>query len=662
MMLWLYMIYHLNLCFSSIEENQRPEVVRRCYWPLLHLAGDLGVPIGVEASGYTLETIASLDPAWIDELKELVRIGLVEFIGSGYAQIIGPLVPAEVNAANLRLGHEVYERLLGFRPKIALVNEQAYAAGLVQHYLDAGYRAMIMDWDNPAHYHPDWEPKWRYLPQFACGQHGEKIPLIWNNSMVFQKFQHYAHGDMELNEYLAYLNNHVAETQRTFPLYGNDVEVFDFRPGRYNTESALQEDGEWLRIRLLFEPLIKDGRFRFVCPGQVLNLIDKPGAGNLLHLESSEQPVPVKKQGKYNVTRWAVTGRDDLGINTACWQIHEALEANPATTDDEWRELCYLWSSDFRTHITDLRWKQYCERLNAFQDKVGGQIPFVKKEYPKFRKCLTALAGNAPKITRNGRFLTVETGAVRVRLNCQRGLAIDGLWLGHLEGPSLCGSLPHGYYDDISLGSDWYSGHTILENLGQPKVTDLNPVEPIEEILYETGDVVIQGVVSTYLGNIIKRVKISSAYPLLALSYILEWESIPVGAFRLGNITLNPDGFDRSTLWYRTCNGGKRVETFPLAGTTIEHGNAVSFLVSAGCGIGITCGWVEIGDAKHKLCVEVDKAAAALIGLMNYKELGDTYFCRLALSAGELDDTRCLTNTKSKAKRIECKLCLKLSH
>ena len=63
----------------------------------------------------------------------LTTEGNCEFVGSGYSQIIGPLVPAEVNGANLRLGNQVYEKMLGFRPDIALVNEQAYSAGLVQH-------------------------------------------------------------------------------------------------------------------------------------------------------------------------------------------------------------------------------------------------------------------------------------------------------------------------------------------------------------------------------------------------------------------------------------------------------------------------------------------------------------------------------------------------
>ena len=47
-----YAIFHLNLAFSSIEEETRPEVVEKCYWPLLRLASDMHVPLGIEATGF----------------------------------------------------------------------------------------------------------------------------------------------------------------------------------------------------------------------------------------------------------------------------------------------------------------------------------------------------------------------------------------------------------------------------------------------------------------------------------------------------------------------------------------------------------------------------------------------------------------------------------
>lgn len=654
----LLAIFHLNLAYSSIEEEQRPEVIRRCYWPLLRLAREYSLPLGIEASGYTLEVAAAIDPHWVEELRRLAVEGPCEFIGSGYAQIIGPLVPAEVNAANLRLGHLAYEKLLGFRPQVALVNEQAYSAGLVRHYLDAGYRAIIMEWDNPARSHPEWEPEWRYLPQIACGQHGEEIPLIWSKSIAFQKFQRYAHGEMELDEYLAYLASHLGSGPRAFPLYTNDVEIFDFRPGRYRTEAPLLEEGEWERLERLFETLLEDKRFCFIRPSQVLELLAEPGAGNRLHLESPEQPVPVKKQGKYNITRWAVTGRDDLGINTACWRIYEALKADPAAGEAEWREMCYLWSSDFRTHITEARWHRYSERLEAFQRRLGvGVSPATEGGEQPVRAEHVQPVVKEPSIDRQGRYLTVATRAVRMRVNCRRGLAIDGLWLGSLEGPPLCATLPHGYYDDISLGADWYTGHMVLEIPAQPKVTDLNSVEPLVRVLGD-GEVLISGEVPTYLGPVTKEVWVSATEPRLTLVYRFDWDKMPLGSFRVGNITLNPKAFDRRTLRYRTHNGGRDPEIFSLAGKTVEHGESVSFLVSASYGIGLTAGWVELGDMDRSLRIEVDKTALALIGLVSYREIGDTYFYRLALSAGEMDETR--RDSGKKPLRATCKLYLSL--
>ena len=72
--------------------------------------------------------------------------------------------------------------------------------------------------------------------------------------------------------------------------------------------------------------------------------------------------MPVKKQRKYNLSRWAVTGRDDIAINAACERIYRGM-ADGQASDADWKELCALWASDFRTHITEKRWNGYCARL-----------------------------------------------------------------------------------------------------------------------------------------------------------------------------------------------------------------------------------------------------------------------------------------------------------
>ncbi|MDE2292679.1 MAG: glycoside hydrolase family 57, partial [Elusimicrobia bacterium] len=476
-------------------------------------------------------------------------------------------------------------------------------------------------------------------------------PLIWNKSIAFQKFQRYAHGEMELDEYLAYLAGHIGSGPRAFPLYANDVEIFDFRPGRYHTEAPLQEDGEWRRLDLLFAALRADPRFELVPPGRVLGMMGERGAGRPLRLGSPEQPIPVKKQGKYNVVRWAVTGRDDLGINTACWRLFKTLSAKPRATDDEWRELCYLWSSDFRTHITERRWKSYTRRLSAFGKKVGA--PALLPRPPARSAPGKTLPSGA---ARRGGELTIRSGRLTVKMNCRRGLALQGVWLGPADGPPLVGTLPHGFYDDISFGSDWYTGHAVLEAPGQPKITDLAPIEP-SVAKTRSGDWLVSAKIPTPLGPVFKSVGISARNPALTLSYRFEWARMPMGSLRLGNITLHPDSFRRASLRYAVRNGGRALETFPLAGTTVDHGAPVSFLVSARTALGMTDGRVELGDARRRVVVESDQASAALVGMISYRETNGSYFCRLALSAGELDETR-RPETRKKD-RLACRVSLR---
>ncbi len=634
----LYAFFHLNLIYSSIEEEQRPEVVQHCYWPLLRLVKSLQLPVGIEASAYTLECIADIDPGWVAEFASLCKRHLCELIGSGYVQLIGPLVPPEVNAANLRLGNEAYERLLVIKPSIALINEQAYSAGLVQHYIDADFRAIIMEWDNPSRYHPEWSPELRYLPQVACGQQGEEIPLIWNKSIAFQKLQRLANGEMELDEYLRYLYGHLSEKPRVFPVYGNDAEIFDFRPGRYDTEPALRQRGEWKRISELFGAILKDERFEFILPSRTLDWMGAPGAGNRLHLESAEDPVPVKKQEKYNITRWAVTGRNDVGINTACRRLYEALKDRSESDDEAWRELCYLWSSDFRTHITDRRWSAYLGRLRSFEQRLDiGKTTATSAGSSSGSRVIESQLSSEFRRWREGRFLKLENDQVQVALNCRRGLAIDSLVVKKISDKPLLGTLPHGFYQDIALGADYYSGHLVLETPGQPKITDLSAVEPIIGCA-DDDSVIVEGEIATPLGMIRKRIRVD-AEGQLGIEYRLEWEEMPPGTLRLAHITLNPDAFDPQHLWFESHNGGLLPEQFFVGAKRIEHGRSVSFLVSASNAIGMTNGEFSLGDDERMIKMQTYLDQACVVAQITFIPVAGSFFYRASFSAAELDET-----------------------
>lgn len=652
--LYLYTIFHLNLAFSSIPEEDYPIVIERCIWPLLDICEKTKVPIGIEAPGWTLEKINELSPTWINKLKILWENGACEFIGSGYSQIIGPLVPANVNAQNLKIGHQVYQSLLGQKPHVAYVNEQAYSPGLIEHYLDADYKAIIMEWNNPYRYHPEWSKEWQYYPQLAVDSNGNSIPVIWNNSIVFQKFQRYVQGEIELDEYMDNLQSHSNGSPRFVPLYGNDAEIFDYRPGRYDTEVDICKDGEWNRIARLFNELSSNPAFEIIPPSKVLDMAEGKDAYNRIILESPEYPIPVKKQEKYNLIRWAVTGRDDVGNNTKCHQIYEHLErigrANDTSKSDNlWKELCFLWSSDFRTHIEEKRYLKFQERLDDTLRTVSnmpagvGTVPCMDDH--------TSKETIQPSVIHQGKMINIETGSLKVSLNTRRGLTIDSLIFKGISDQPLIGTLPHGYYDDISLGADYYTGHTIIEMPGRSKITDLEKVRLTLPVNYSEHDdfISIKGEVDTRLGTIYKEVQVYLSEMRLDISYSFDFKESLLAVFRTGIITLIPDAFDQDTLYYSTHNGGKTVESQKLKGHTISHGEPASAIVSTRHCLGATEGWVEIGDKDKKVKIYSDKSKLYNVPMLDYREVEHGgYFIRLFHSIGEIDDTAKSVNRHKK--------------
>jgi hypothetical protein len=629
----VYALFHLNIAFSSIDEERRPEVVRQCYWPLLRLAEKLNAPIGLEATGYTLEQINNIDPDWMILLRHLQEQGLVEFIGSGYAQIIGPLTPGRVVQENLHIGNDVYMSLLGEKPQMALVNEQAYSGGLVGAYREAGYQAIIMDYDNLAAFHPEWQRDIRYRPQIVRGADNRVLPLVWTNTVAFQKLQRFAHGDIEIDEYLDYVRAQKGDEDRTFPLYGNDVEIFDFRPGRLATEDPINAENEWDRLACAFERIRAEPGIAWIAPSKLFSFIKEKSRGSPLQLETAEYPVPVKKQRKYNVTRWAVSGRNDLQSNSACWAIYKKMLANENATADDWKSLCYLWSSDFRTHITHQRWDAYQHDLKALQSSIG-----ITLASPTI--CRAQLDTYHPRNT--GKYVEIVTDAVHAILNTRRGLAIHKLWFGSGRGtnqPHLCGTLPHGFFDDIGHAADWYSGSAVWHAPGAPKVTDLESVEPRFFREKSSGDIVIEANIETRLGPIEKLLRIKNNVSLINVDETFLWTDWTPGSLRVADITLNPLAYNVDELSYRTHNGGDTVEEFEISGKAIEHGAPISLQVSATCALGMTEGWIDIGDRANRLRLTADMTQSALIGMVTHRKVDDQIFCRLSLSASEFDET-----------------------
>jgi hypothetical protein len=621
----LFTVFHLNLAFSSVPVAHRSVVVERCYWPLLRLVRARRIPIGIELTGTTLRWIDEADPTWLAEFVRLQEEGLVELVGSGRAQLIGPLVPWRVNAANLEWGLADYARMLGVRPRTLLVNEQAFSRACVDHAISAGFENVVLEWENAYRANPTWDRRWAYAPQELRASNGAGARLLWNQSIAFQKVQRFVHGELELPDLLAYVDAQRGPETRAFCMYGNDAEVFDYRPGRFSTESVI-EHREWDRLADLFTALADRDGISFGLPSTIATERFAPLGGRRLEPQSAGEPVPTKKQGKYNVTRWAVTGRDDLAINTACQRIHDTL-ADVPLDDPRWAALCELWASDFRTHITDERWEAFRERLAAM----------APAPHPRAIVDEAKTAPEGVRVERGRRFLRIETPTQLVTLDMRKGCCIEDLTFPKRSRLPLIGAIPHGTLDDVRWSADWFSGHLVFEAPGKPKVTDLERVDPV--VSFVEDGVVVAVEVPTTLGVIEKRLTISTSTERLDLAFVLRWSELPVGSLRLGHVLLKPGSWNDRALRFRTHLGGQSIEEFACGQDDFDHGAPVSFLVSSSTALGMTEGVLELGDDALMLRVAIDRAESAAVGQVAHRIIGRDRFFQFCSSLREMDET-----------------------
>lgn len=648
-----YLLFHLNLAFSSIGEERRGEVVERCYWPLLRLARHRDVRIGVELTGYTLREIERIDAAWVDEFRALLDEGRCELVGSGWAQVIGPLVPYEVNRWNQHLGLEAYRSALGHTPRIVLVNEMAFSSGLVDVYARAGYGAIVMDRDN-VRLALDLESQpLGVTPTHARGTAHATLPVLWGDSNLFQWLQRVVHQDKSLEEYLAYLERRVVADGTVLPLYCNDAEVFDFRPGRFQTEAALGDAGEWERLVSILDRIEQALGIRWLAPSDALTeALALAGATNAAFLNSTRAPIPVKKQAKYNVNRWSVTGRDDLGINTGCHDLYQGLVAAGTQDPEAWRELCELWSSDLRTHITEARFLAARQRLADARRRhpqpapasvpLPGSMPSHEPEpdADEWRSLDAFLAEETVEqsLDAGGILWQLRAGRTHLTLNLRRGLTLHALGFAEDAYRPLLGTIPQGYFDSIEYAADFYSGGVIAEvPATRTRYTDLERVSA--QACLRGEHIWIRTQLPFAGGTLEKRLILHRQQQALTLAYRFGGLSRPMGSLRVGILTFLHANLPRR-LSLRCRQGGPIEESFPLTGP-VTHALPASALVSSS-------GALSGAEGRLRLCTEGgeellrvawDPSACAAMPLLTHQLLTPTPFTRLKFSLTELDDT-----------------------
>lgn len=635
-----YLIFHLNLAFSSIKTSLRPEVVRQCYWPLLHLAEARRIPIGIELTGWTLQRIQEIDPGWVAQFAQMLKQGRVELVGSGWTQAIGPLLPPAVNRWNQRLGLEAYEQLLGARPAIALVNEMAYSSGMVDIYAEAGYRGLMMDRDNVRLALGLASAPMTDTPTHALGAAGAQLPMLWADSILFQSLQRFVHGDKTLDEYIAYVGKRAERDGLVLPIYANDAEIFDFRPGRFKTEATLSGESEWTRLDRLCQRLENDLGLRWLSPTGALAELAASRPVVARQLSSVAHPIPVKKQAKYNINRWSVTGRDDLWLNSRCHAVAQALQAQNVVDPETWRALCEAWASDLRTHITDERWAEGLAALDALDAHwVQPSTSVPAGDAPAWQPLdrLIPPPGLQMQADDDGIYLQLRTAKLTLLLNLRRGLAIAALGFASRGFRPVIGTLAQGYFDSIELGADFYSGGVVMEVPGtRERQTDLNRATP--ELALQGESLLVRVRLPFAEGTLTKTLAVDLFAESLSLHYDFEGVSRPLGTLRVAQLTLLNDQL-ALPLVLHCQQGGPLAERF-VVDLPAQHGGAASTLVSSTAGFGATDGQMLIADAEGPLLsLQWDPSACAAVPMLTHQCATPQAFTRLKFSLCELDDT-----------------------
>lgn len=625
-----FFLFHLNLAFSSIETSFHEEVINKCYFPLLEKFSKNDIKLGIEVSGWTLTKINEISPKWISVFKELLSQNRCELIASGYSQIIAPLVPYELNMKNHEIGLDTYSEILDVIPETVLVNEMSYSNGVADVYQDIGYKNMIMDGDNLAlAMNAD---KYNFFSKRYCvgSNKKNKIKLLPTDSIIFQKFQRYAHSEISSENYKNYVENLLRDNKRlALPMYCNDAEIFNFRPGRFAEEAKIEND-EWQRIENILKIIKKINSHQILLPREICDQLDLTKLEDL-KIDSLSYPVPVKKQKKYNLARWAVTGRDDSNLNAIC---HSLLnKRNYLKNSNEWKELLYLWSSDHRTHVTDAKWK------NVKQIIKHKNIQVQKDDQSYEKKSLSDEQIQQHKnLKENKNFIEIKTDNFFIKLNKNKGLSIfsAGTIKNGIES-SIIGTVEHGFFDNIELGADFFSGAFVMQDMKNASlVTDLVMVNPA--ISFKNRVFIISADFKIHSDTIKKTLFIDLEKMSIKILYSFKKRNRSRETIRLSAATIKKNDMQKINFNVHSKTGSNISHKYVLD-REFDHGMPVSHRVSSSSGLPSTNGELNLEVNGCRFIVSWDPAKNSFYPLFSYKKDKNGDLIRLHLSEQEIDDT-----------------------
>ena len=612
----VYSAWHLNLWFSSVEESDRRKIIDRCYWPLLEIIDRSKRPQGIEISGASLRVIAKESPSWISEVKRLCTEGKVEILASGEFQIIAPLAPASINRENLISGQRTYRDILEVDPRVAFANEQCVSMGYLAELENFGYEAAIVEWENAWAANPKWSASTGRHPAKIEGLSG--LRLIWNHSRLFQGLQKFVHGQMTERDYRGLYADFDNARNSAACFYGGDAETFNYRTGRFATESS-QTAEEWLRVETAMSWATAAGA-NWVLPSNVSEV----ESGIKLSPFSLDNQIITKKQPKYNALRWAAAGRNNYKLNSyAAHQLSAVQNIELARNQGLKAEILSIWSSDLRTHITKSRWLEFqaTNPLFPLRSASGSRTKSRGKWYQPAQ-----LPGT----------FSLENDSFSAILNTDRGMCIESITPNCGCGESSIGHAPFGLIPGPKHSPDWFTANMTYQVPGQHQETDLRRPDRI----WISGS---GGEVGAYFMSqsfaLRKTVSAERSPGGLCVRYEFFWRKRAPGTLRVGHVTFLPSAWEWDDTHFITHNGGTKAEAYKIEGDDFDHGSPVSSLVSASNCAGHSEGFYQITDRSHLATVTVGERSRGAALMLSLSTGGEKRLFRTFYSLEELDDT-----------------------
>lgn len=618
-----YLLFHLNLFFSSIEKKNRLIVIKNCYYPILNIPKLFKIPVNLEASANTLLEIEKLDKDFIVSLKNLISKNLVNLIGSGYNQIISPIIPEEINDQNLKIGNKYYKKIFGLKPKIALINEMAFSKDLIPIYIKNGYKSVIIDIDNISNIRQK-EINQKLKKPFTYK--GKNLDIIFASSFLFQEFQNCVYGDVSIKSYQKNIDNLKKNFYSILPIYSGDAEIFNNRVKRFKAERIKTHD-EWKRVYKILNLLISENNLEFI----LLNQNREYNTLKNIVITDGANPIIVKKQPKYNISRWAVSGKSSQKINTLCYKFlkNKILLIPKMGKFSFYKTMIDLWSSDYRTHITKKKWSNFLKKINFINNQIKQHKIKDTNNFNKTKDIKSIFYSNEKN------FLNIKTKNINLILNIRRGLAIEHLSFESQKFKNFIGTLHRDEINSIYDGFDYYSGNTTHEIISDlNKFSDLKKVKP--HIFENEKEIKIVSNQSNEISYIKKIINIKKDKEEIIINTIYKTKKKVLGSLKINNITfLN---IDDKRISYQCKNGGKADYEY-LLDEFFDHTLPPSKFVSLNNGLGCTDSKIRFKIGKNIINFEWDNSENYVMPCIQYKKVKNKKLLRLFFSNQEYDDT-----------------------